>query len=163
MSATERHRDQLLTQIAPIVEQLGYELDDVAVTRVGRRSLVKITVDGDHGVDLDAIAELSRAINSALDVDDPFDTPFVLEVSSPGVDRPLTDPKHWRRNVGRMVTCTVDGAQLTARIMSADGAGVVLASDSPQPAVHTVSFGNLGAGRIQVEFGRRTNPADEKD
>lgn len=157
MSATERQRGQLMTQIGPVVARLGYELDDVAVSRVGRRCLVRVTVDSDTGVDLDAIADVSRAISAALDADDPFDTPFVLEVSSPGIDRPLTEPRHWRRNIGRLVQTSVGAGVLSGRIETVDDDGVLLCSDE---VMRRTSWADLGPGRIQVDFSRSRTGVD---
>src|SRR5580704_17593345 len=93
-SATSAPRRHLLDLLTPIVSSLGFDLEDVTVQQVGRRSLVRVVVDGDDGVDLDDVAVISRAVSDALDTDSPggsaFAGPFVLEVSSPGVDRPLT-------------------------------------------------------------------------
>jgi len=103
-NATAQH---LLEVLAPVVSATGHDLEDVNVTSAGRRSLVRVVVDADGGVDLDAVAEVSRVVSEALDADAPggpaFAGPYVLEVTSPGVDRPLTEPRHWRRAVGRLV------------------------------------------------------------
>jgi ribosome maturation factor RimP len=156
MSATDRQRLQLEQQIGPVVQNLGYELDEIAVSRVGRRSLVRLTVDSDAGIDLDAIADVSRAVSAELDAKDPFDTPFVLEVSSPGIDRPLTLPRHWRRNVGRLVQAAVGEDLLTGRIRAVTDEGVDLSvGEGAGAARRRVRWDDLGPGRVQVEFGRR--------
>src|SRR5580698_4675904 len=126
MPATDRQGQELQTRLAPLIADLGFDLEDIHVTRVGRRTLVKIVVDSDDGLELDDVAEVSRAIDADLDGNDPFSGPFVLEVSSPGVDRPLTEVRHWRRNAGRLVQVEHAGRPLTARIVSADDSGVVL-------------------------------------
>ena len=154
MTATERQREQLITQIAPVIRAVGYELEDVSVNRVGRRSLVRITVDSDDGVDLDAIADVSRAVSDCLDADDPFNTSFVLEVTSPGIDRPLTEPRHWRRNVARMVTVDVAGTPTTARILAVHTGGVELDVAGKGGSVVNADWTDLGLGRVQVEFSR---------
>ena len=148
-------RDRLLALLEPVVTKAGYDLEDVTVAAAGRRSLVRVVVDRDGGVDLDPVAEVSRAVAAALD--EVGDTggvlagSYVLEVSSPGVDRPLTEPRHWRRATGRLVNTTVDGADVTGRITEVTGAGVTLAvKGTPQ----TVAWGSLGNGKVQVEFGR---------
>ncbi len=91
--------------VEPVVGAAGYDLEDLTVSRAGRRHVVRVLVDGDGGLDLDAVADVSRAVSARS-------TPprrrggeivageYQLEVSSPGVDRPLTLPRHWRRNVG---------------------------------------------------------------
>jgi ribosome maturation factor RimP len=154
-NATAQH---LLEVLAPVVSATGHDLEDVSVTAAGRRSLVRVVVDSDDGVDLDAIADVSRVVSEALDADTPggsaFAGPYVLEVTSPGVDRPLTEPRHWRRAVGRLVHVRVggpDGETVTGRVRSADGAGVVLDVDG---AARDIGWDELGAGRVQVEFNR---------
>lgn len=151
-----RARDHLLELLAPIVTAAGYDLEAVNVTSAGRRSLVRVTVDADGGIDLDAVAVISRLVSDALDADadDPgspraLSGAYVLEVSSPGVDRPLTEPRHWRRATGRLVQADVAGAQVTGRVVAADDAGVTLDVDGVS---RTVRWDELGRGRVQVEF-----------
>lgn len=160
--------------IEPVVGAAGYELEDLVVTPAGRRSVVRVVVDRDEGVSLDDIAEVSRAVSAVLDDKDGDlgRAPYVLEVTSPGVDRPLTEPRHWRRNTGRLVTVAVGpegaGEQLTGRVTAVDDAGVTLAVE-PQgkpgakkrpPTPRAVPWSQLGAGRVQVEFGRHEDHDD---
>ena len=154
--------------IAPVVGDAGYDLEDLVVTPAGRRSVVRVVVDRDEGVTLDDIAEVSRAVSDVLDRNDDGmgRAPYVLEVTSPGVDRPLTEPRHWRRNAGRLVTVKVGpvGAteELTGRIAAVHDSGVTLAVEAKAkpgakkrpPAPREVPWAQLGAGRVQVEFGR---------
>jgi ribosome maturation factor RimP len=149
--------------IAPVVERAGYDLEELAVSRAGRRHLLRITVDGDGGVSLDTVADLSREISAALDSAEETGGEFssgeyVLEVSSPGVDRPLTQPRHWRRNIGRLVLVGVGERQLTGRVIAADEAGIIL-DVAGRP--HELGYAELGPGRVQVEFGRLAEIADE--
>jgi ribosome maturation factor RimP len=134
--------------LEPVVTAAGYDLEDVTVTAAGRRSVVRVVVDRDGGVDLDDVAEVSRAVSVALDATDELgSSPFVLEVTSPGVDRPLTLPRHWRRNVGRLVRA----GERTGRIMEADDDAVTLevAGD-----LEVLQYAELGDGHVQVEFSR---------
>jgi ribosome maturation factor RimP len=155
MTARTPQRHQLIELIGPVITAAGYDLDDLSVTAAGRRSLIRVSVDGDHGIDLDAVATISRTISDVLDDDSGagagFAGPYVLEVSSPGVDRPLTQPRHWRRAVGRLVSVEVEGRQLTGRIVSADDATVVL---DIAGAPRSLPVAGLGPGRVQVEFSR---------
>ncbi|MEP6851189.1 MAG: ribosome maturation factor RimP [bacterium] len=159
MSVLDRQREQLTSQLSPVLAALGFELDSLSLSKVGRRTLARITVDRDGGVDLDAIAEASRAIGAELDRDDPFETPFVLEVSSPGVDRPLTEPRHWRRNIGRLVSSTVDGRPVTGRVLAVGDDGVFLDVNGEK---RFLPLAALGSGRVQVEFSHAQvqDPAD---
>ena len=154
--------------IAPVVDRVGYDLEELVVTPAGRRSIVRVVVDRDQGVTLDDIAEVSKAVSEVLDAnDDGMGKPYVLEVTSPGVDRPLTEHRHWRRNVGRLVTVAVSGDEVTGRVTDVDDAGVALAVEAKgkpgakkkPPTPRHVPWAQLGAGRVQVEFGRADSEA----
>ncbi|MDQ1740364.1 MAG: ribosome maturation factor RimP [Pseudonocardiales bacterium] len=166
MTARTPQRQQLIELISPVITAAGYDLDDLSVTAAGRRSLIRVSVDGDHGIDLDAVATISRTISEVLDDDGgtgaSFAGPYVLEVSSPGVDRPLTQARHWRRAMGRLVTVEAEGKQLTGRIVSADDSTVAL---DIAGARRSLPMTGLGPGRIQVEFSRPgdTEAADPDD
>jgi ribosome maturation factor RimP len=151
MAAVSRQR--VHDALAPVVAAAGYDLEDVSVTAAGRRSVVRVIVDRDGGIDLDAVAEVSRSVSDALDASDVMgQAPYVLEVTSPGVDRPLTEPRHWRRAAGRLVRVSAGGAgQVTGRISEADDDKVTLDVDGD---VHTVAYSDLGPGHVQVEFSR---------
>jgi ribosome maturation factor RimP len=134
------------------------DLESVRVTAAGRRRLLRVVVDSDRGVSLDDAATVSRELSAALDQAAAMgDFPYTLEVSSPGVDRPLTDRRHWRRAVGRLVKVTVtdsggsgNSGVVSGRIVSADADGVTLDVDG---ARRRFPYAVLGAGAIQVEFG----------
>jgi ribosome maturation factor RimP len=146
-------RDLLRTVIEPLVDADGLDLEDLDVTLVGRRRRVRVVVDADGGVDLDRCAGLSRTISEALDRHDVVgDEPYTLEVSSPGVSRPLSRPRHWRRNIGRLVQVTLsDGGKVTGRITDADDAAAVLDVDGERRAV---PYDRVGKAKVQVEFHR---------
>jgi ribosome maturation factor RimP len=113
-------------------------------------------IDRDGGLHLDGVAQVSREISAALDAAEESSGELLageyqLEVSSPGVDRPLTLPRHWRRNVGRLVTATVAGRSVTGRVTAADDDGVELDVDG---TARTVGYADLGPGKVQIEFKR---------
>lgn len=151
-------RTRVREVLEPVVDGCGYDLEDVTVTSAGRRSVVRVIVDRDGGVDLDAVADVSRTLSDALDAADVMGAaPYVLEVSSPGVDRPLTLPRHWRRATGRLVRAAVRaGGDATGRIRSADDDGVVLDVDGTE---RSFRFDELGPGHVQVEFVRGEDSA----
>ena len=160
-------KDRVVAVVQPVVAGAGYDLEDLAVSRAGRRHVVRVTIDGDRGVSLDAIADVSRAVSAALDAaeeaeGDLLPGEYELEVSSRGVDRPLTLPRHWRRNVGRLVKVSAAGRQVTARIKAAGDEGVTLDVDG---TVQEVAHADLGPGRVQLEFTRwgEVEGADEDD
>jgi ribosome maturation factor RimP len=181
-SRTDPVATRLAGVIGPVVDAAGYDLEELVVTPAGRRSVVRVVVDRDEGITLDDVAEVSRAVSAALDEDDAEfgGLPYVLEVTSPGVDRPLTEPRHWRRNTGRLVSVGVGSAgsveQVTARVLAVDDTGVSLAVEAKgkpgakkrPPTQRHVAWPDLGAGRVQVEFGRpepdaQPDPADDED
>ncbi|MGH8878410.1 MAG: ribosome maturation factor RimP, partial [Stackebrandtia sp.] len=149
-------RKRILAVLEPVLAEAGYDLEELKVSQAGRRTLVRVLVDRDSGADLDAIANVSRALSKALDKSEADDGPFAtnsytLEVSSPGVERPLTLPRHWRRNIGRLVSVRLGNATVTARILAADDAQVEL-EESGGPCTRT--YAELGPGRVQLEFSR---------
>src|SRR6202035_2080698 len=96
--------DRLTRLLEPVVHALDLDLESVRVSAAGRRRLRRVVVDADGGVSLDTIALASRELSARLDkAIEMGELPYTLEVSSPGVDRPLTEPRHWRRAVGRLV------------------------------------------------------------
>ena len=165
---TDPTTSRLAGWIEPVVGAAGYDLEELVVTPAGRRSVVRVVVDRDQGVTLDDIAEVSRAVSDALDAHDDGmgRAPYVLEVTSPGVDRPLTEPRHWRRNTGRLVTVAVGPSgsadTVTGRVTAVDDDGVTLAVEATgkpgakkrPPTPRQVPWAELGPGRVQVEFGR---------
>ena len=144
---------RLLELLTPVVAGTGHDLEDLAVTPAGRRRVVRMVVDKDGGTSLDDVADVSRAVSDALDDIDAREPAllggaYVLEVSSPGVDRPLTAPRHWRRNVGRLVTATlVAGGTASGRLTAADEDSVVLDG-------RTLVLADVARGQVQVEFSR---------
>jgi ribosome maturation factor RimP len=158
------HRGRLRAVVAPVVEEAGYDLEELAVSRAGRRHLLRVVVDADGGISLDEVADLSRDISAALDKAEESGGAltageYVLEVGSPGVDRPLTLPRHWRRNVGRLVAVTAADQRLTGRIAAADDRGVTLDLDGQR---RDYGYPDLGPGRVQIEFGRLDNLGDDE-
>ncbi|GIF18510.1 ribosome maturation factor RimP [Actinoplanes tereljensis] len=146
--------------IEPVVQQAGYDLEDVNLSRAGRRHVVRVLVDTDGGINLDGVAVVSREISAALDAAEEsggelLAGEYQLEVGSPGVDRPLTLPRHWRRNRGRLVA--VNG--LTGRVADVDDAGIALDVDGES---RTLTYAELGPGRVQIEF-KRLDEADFGD
>src|SRR5206468_6510354 len=117
---------KLADVISPVIAAAGMDLESVRVSAAGRRRLLRVVVDSDQGVSLDDAAAISRKLSAALDATPVMgDFPYTLEVSSPGVDRPLTDPRHWRRAVGRLVQVpAADAGSISGRVLAADADGV---------------------------------------
>lgn len=156
-NASSRAVAEVTALLAPVATSSGLDLETVEIVPAGRRRVLRVTVDRDGGVDLDQVADTSRAFAAALDADDVMGgSPYVLEVSSPGVDRPLTEPRHWRRAVGRLVRVRLrgtvngdDGRDVRGRIISADDETVTIGTDA---AERRLAYADLGRGHIEVEF-----------
>jgi ribosome maturation factor RimP len=154
--------------IEPVVAAVGLDLESVRMTTAGKRRLLRVVVDSDHGVSLDDAADVSREISALLDARNALgEVPYTLEVSSPGVDRPLTEPRHWRRARGRLVRVKVTGeGSVEGRVLTADADGITLgladgraaagkgAARKPAEVERRFRYADLGAGSVQVEFGR---------
>ncbi len=160
--------------LAGPVADLGLVVEDLAVARAGRRQVVRVAVDRDLDalaladdrtpvppLSLDEVADATRVVSDALDrVDALGAAPYVLEVSSPGVDRPLTQPRHLRRNVGRLVVLTpTDGEPVTGRILAVGPAQVLLDTERGEVAV---PVDRVRSARVEVEFGRPEDLADSE-
>ncbi len=147
-------RARLVQLLTPAVESAGYDLEELSVSPAGRRKIVRVIIDKDGGVTLDDIASVSRAVSDVLDapeVESLLEGAYTLEVTSPGVDRPLTAPRHWRRNIGRLVTARTQQSEVTGRILETDDAQVVLDVDGTH---RTLLFGEVVSALVQIEFSR---------
>ena len=152
MTASE---DRVWDVVEPVVQDQGYDLEALSVMAAGRRRLVKIVIDSDLGVDLDDVARISSEVSRALDDADAMgETPYVLEVTSPGVDRPLTLERHWRRAASRLVKVTlIDGDSITGRVASTNETSATLVNDDDATSVN-IAFADVEKAVVQIEFNR---------
>lgn len=144
--------------IADAVSGAGFELDGLEVRQAGRLKVVKAVVDADDGVDADQVAEASRAVSAALDEHEHLIAgSYKLEVSSPGLSRPLTRQRHWRRARFRLVRVTPkDGDEYVGRVGHAGEKAVrVLVAGR----VRDVSYAGITKAVIEIEF--KQPPTDE--
>jgi ribosome maturation factor RimP len=154
--------------VADAVAAAGFELENLEVQTAGRRRLVKVMIDTadsddvDDAVDLDDIAEVSRAVSAALDARDDTELggSYTLEVTSPGLDRPLTKPRHWRRAKRRLVKVRqTDGTQFAGRVGTVDDdpdGGVAMLTDGE---LRRVNYADVAHAVVEVEF--KPPPAEE--
>ena len=151
-------KPEALTEvIAPVVHTTGSDLEAIEIDRIGGQRVVRVIVDRDGGVDMDAIAEISGAVSRALDEVDIVDDSYVLEVTSPGVDRPLTLPRHWARNIGRLVRVVDADGEWVGRIAScSDSTAVITVGDLP----HEVTLAGVTRATIEIEFNRPKEEAE---
>ncbi|WP_329160442.1 ribosome maturation factor RimP [Streptomyces sp. NBC_01717] len=167
MSTTQSER--LRGLLEPLVSAKELDLEEIEVSRAGRRRVLRIIVDSDEGVELDACAELSRAISEKLDETDAMgEDEYVLEVSSPGADRPLTEHRHYVRATGRLVKLQLatEGAagELVARIIAVDDDGLDLevpGVKGRRPTSRRVAFDEIAKARVEIEFNRKDKKEEE--
>ena len=147
-------RDRIEAEIVDPLRQLEMDVEAVELTPAGKRRVLRIAVDKDGGVSMDDVADATREVSRVLDETDVMGAqPYTLEVGSPGVDRPLTHPRHWRRNHDRLVkVALVDGSQLTGRILASDDESATVVVDGEE---HVVPLADVDRARIQIEFKRK--------
>ncbi len=158
-------RNVLLDGLSAPLAHLGVDLEDVEVVKAGRRHVVRVVIDRNGGVDLDLVAQVSQRVSELLDappLDSTIDGAFVLEVTSPGVDRPLSLPRHWRRARTRLVQATMaDGTQVDGRIADVpDDETVVLTIDGES---RDIRLGDVTRAIVQVEFNRKDDQTDGEE
>ena len=155
-------RDQIEQELAIPLGALGLDVEAVELTPAGKRRILRIAVDGDDRVTLDAVADATKKVSEVLDASDVMgEQPYTLEVTSRGVDRPLTLPRHWRRNADRLVkVTTADGATVTGRIVGSDDTAATLDVDGTRSEV---AYSDVAKALVQVEFNRKTTPDEGED
>ncbi|MFF4221266.1 ribosome maturation factor RimP [Streptomyces sp. L500] len=164
MSTTQSER--LRELLAPLVSARELELEEVEVTPAGKRRVLRIVVDSDEGVQLDACADLSRDISAKLDETDVMGgAPYVLEVTSPGADRPLSRHRHYVRATGRLIKAQlVEGGELVARIVAVDDEGLDLevpGVKGRKPTARRLTFAEIAKARVEIEFNRKSAAGDD--
>ncbi len=166
-------------QVRPVLEQglhgSGLVLEDVTVTPAGKRRVVRVLLDRDLGdvdavteptepLSLDEVADATRAVGDALDASDVLgEQPYTLEVSSPGVGRPLTAARHFQRNVGRLLSVHTAGDELTGRLVAADRTAATIevpATKTTAARTTTVPYADVDRATVQVEFARHDDPKE---
>lgn len=152
--------------VGPVVDRCGLEVDRIETMHAGKRVVLRIFLDGDGpeggGPSLDQIADATRAISAALDESNVAgDHPYVLEVSSRGVSRPLTDARHYRRNLGRLVALTLaDAPPVTGRIVASDDDSVTIAVDGSE---RDIAYAVITRAVVQPELTRGGDDAAADD
>jgi ribosome maturation factor RimP len=151
-------KDQISELITPAVSDQGFYLEDVHVATPGSHRIVTCIVDGDASLNLDQVTSVSRVISELLD-EAAFmgETPFTLEVTSPGVDRPLTQPRHFAKNVDRLLKIIkLDGSEVIGRILSNTDQDVTLTvTVKKETTEQTVSLSDIKRAVVEIEFNRK--------
>lgn len=146
-------RDRIEAELVDPLGALDLDVEAVEITPAGKRRVLRVAVDKDGGVTLDDVASATREVSAVLDDSDVMgEMPYTLEVTSRGVDRPLTLARHWRRNTDRLVEVTLaDGEELTGRIVGCDDASAQLDISGD---LREVAYADVGKALVQVEFNR---------
>ena len=151
-------RDQISELVTPAVSDQGFYLEDVHVATPGNHRIVTCIVDGDASLNLDQVTSVSRVISELLD-EAAFmgETPFTLEVTSPGVDRPLTQPRHFSKNIDRLLKIIkIDGSEVTGRILSNTDLDVTLTVlIKKESTEQTVLLSDIKRAVVEIEFNRK--------
>ncbi|RVW03593.1 ribosome maturation factor RimP [Rhodococcus spongiicola] len=152
-------RERVIELLAEPIEREGYDLEDVTITLTGRHSSVRVMVDRDAGLELDEVARLSHMISDVFDsVSDFGESPYTLEVTSPGIGRPLTEERHWRRAQGRKALVELETESVTGRIgRLGDGAVDLVVTGGEGRGgltVRQVELKDVRKAVVQVEFSR---------
>jgi ribosome maturation factor RimP len=153
-------RDRIEAELVDPLRVSGFDVEAVEVTPAGKRRVLRVAVDKDGGVTLDDVADATREVSRVLDESDVMgEMPYTLEVTSRGVDRPLTLPRHWRRNTDRLVKVTLtDGTDLTGRITASDDTAATLDVDAKE---HEIAYADVAKALVQIEFNRKTEKKDD--
>jgi ribosome maturation factor RimP len=146
--------DRLESLVEQCVSALGLDVEAVELSSGGRRRVLRIAVDADGGVGIDTITDATRALSEALDASDVMGSqPYTLEVTSRGVERPLTLPRHWRRNAGRLARATLtDDTTVEGRIGESDGEGVEL---TVKKGSTRIPYDQIVTALVQTELNRK--------
>jgi ribosome maturation factor RimP len=141
------NKEQVAAAITPVIESLGFYVEDIAITSAGKRSMLTVIVDGDTHLSLDQVTVATKAISEIVEnLPTLGNNPFTLEVTSPGLDRPLTKPRHWQKNKDRLIKIILnDGKEITGRI-----------KDSTQTAVtvdeQVINYADMKRATLEIEF-----------
>ncbi|MCX6447405.1 MAG: ribosome maturation factor RimP [Actinobacteria bacterium] len=140
-------KEDISEAVTPALSALGFYLEDVTITSAGRRSMLTIIVDGDTHLSLDQVTSATKAIGEIVEsIQSLGETPFTLEVTSPGLDRPLTKPRHWRKNIDRLVKIVLlDGKEIKGRIKAAS-------ENSATVDESEIKFSDIKRASLEVEF-----------
>lgn len=159
MSADAR-TGRIEDELSDPLRALGFDIEAVELTPAGKRRVLRIAVDKDGGVTMDDVADATRSVSGVLDASDVMgEQPYTLEVTSRGVDRPLTLPRHWRRNADRLVKVTLaEGGVVTGRVAASDDSGVLLTVDG---AERRVAYADIAKALVQIEFNRTHTASDD--
>ena len=140
-------KEEISAAITPALSDLGFYLEDITITSAGRRSMITVIVDGDTHLSLDQVTVATKAIGEIVEnIQSLGESAFTLEVTSPGLDRPLTKPRHWRKNIDRLVKIILlDGKEIKGRVK--DVSEITVTVDE-----QVINFSEIKRATLEIEF-----------
>ena len=140
-------KEEISAAITPALSDLGFYLEDITITSAGRRSMLTVIVDGDTHLSLDQVTVATKAVSEIVEnIQSLGQAPFTLEVTSPGLDRPLTKPRHWRKNIDRLVNIVLlDGKEIKGRVKDATEISATVDEQA-------VNFSDIKRATLEIEF-----------
>jgi len=140
-------KEDISAAITPALEALGFYLEDVTIISAGRRSMLTVIVDGDTHLPLDQVTSATKAIGEIVEsVQSLGETPFTLEVTSPGLDRPLTKVRHWQKNINRLVKVVLlDGSEIKGRIKDVNEVSATVDEKN-------INYSDIKRATLEIEF-----------
>ena len=140
-------KEDISAAITPALEALGFYLEDVTITSAGRRSMLTVIVDGDTHLSLDQVTSATKAIGEIVEsVQSLGETPFTLEVTSPGLDRPLTKVRHWQKNINRLIKVVLlDGSEIKGRIKDVNEVSATVDEKN-------INYSDIKRATLEIEF-----------
>ena len=150
-------QDSLTELLTPAVENAGFFLEQVLISKPGNHQILTCVIDGPKPLNLDEVTVVSRIISELLDETELIDGAFTLEVTSPGVDRPLTQRRHWEKNVSRLIKMQMhDGSLLTGRLTELREEDATFVENiKGRMKTHTISLADIKKAQVEVEFSRK--------
>ena len=151
-------KDQISEFISPALHKAGYFLEDINIVSPGQHRIVTVIVDGESALNLDQVTVASKLVSELLDEASFMgETPFTLEVTSPGIDRPLTLPRHFAKNADRLLKVTkTDGEVVTGRILSNTNVDVTLTVTEKKDVYEiTIALADIKRAQVEIEFNRK--------
>jgi len=140
-------KEEISAAITPALSNLGFYLEDVVITTAGRRSMITVIVDGDTHLSLDQVTQVTKAIGEIIEsIQSLGQSPFTLEVTSPGLDRPLTKPRHWRKNINRLVKVVLlDGKEIKGRVRDSTQSSATIDEQ-------VINLSDIKRATLEIEF-----------
>ena len=140
-------KEKIAAALAPIIEASGNFLEDLSITTAGKHRILTVVIDSEKHLTLDEVTVVTKSLSEIVEnLSEIGDLPFTLVVTSPGVERPLTLPRHWKKNLGRLINIVLnDGTLINGRIGESTQSEVTVAQKK-------INFADIKKATIEIEF-----------